>query len=52
VSRRLERKHAATLFGRLGTPEQRAAGALFLASDGSACMTCADLLIDGGYTAV
>jgi len=41
-----------TLIGRLGTPEEIAAGAVFLASDESAFMTGADLLIDGGYTAV
>ena len=41
-----------TLIGRLGNPEEIAAGALFLASDESAFMTGADLLIDGGYTAV
>jgi len=45
-------KHAATLFGRLGTPAEMAAGAVFLASDESSFMTGADLLIDGGYTAV
>jgi NAD(P)-dependent dehydrogenase (short-subunit alcohol dehydrogenase family) len=41
-----------TLVGRLGSPEEIAAGAVFLASDESAFMTGADLLIDGGYTAV
>ena len=41
-----------TLTGRLGTPEEIAAGAVFLASDESSFMTGADLLIDGGYTAV
>jgi NAD(P)-dependent dehydrogenase (short-subunit alcohol dehydrogenase family) len=41
-----------TLRGRLGTPDEIAAGAVFLASDESAFMTGADLLIDGGYTAV
>jgi len=41
-----------TLIGRLGIPEEIAAGAVFLASDESAFMTGADLLIDGGYTAV
>jgi NAD(P)-dependent dehydrogenase (short-subunit alcohol dehydrogenase family) len=40
------------LLGRLGTPDEIAAGAVFLASDESAFMTGADLLIDGGYTAV
>lgn len=37
--------------GRLGTPEEIAHGAVFLASDESAFMTGADLLIDGGYAA-
>lgn len=41
-----------TLLGRLGTPDEIATGAVFLASDESAFMTGADLLIDGGYTAV
>jgi NAD(P)-dependent dehydrogenase (short-subunit alcohol dehydrogenase family) len=41
-----------TLIGRLGTPDEIAAGAVFLASDESGFMTGADLLIDGGYTAV
>ena len=37
--------------GRLGRPEEIAAGAVYLASDESSFMTGADLLIDGGYTA-
>ena len=37
--------------GRLGRPEEIAAAAVFLASDESAFMTGADLLIDGGYSA-
>jgi NAD(P)-dependent dehydrogenase (short-subunit alcohol dehydrogenase family) len=41
-----------TLTGRLGRPDEIAAGAVFLASDESAFVTGADLLIDGGYTAV
>jgi NAD(P)-dependent dehydrogenase (short-subunit alcohol dehydrogenase family) len=41
-----------TLLDRLGTPEEIAAGAVFLASNESSFMTGADLLIDGGYTAV
>ncbi len=45
-------RNAATLFGRLGTPAEMAAGAVFLASDESSFMTGTDLLIDGGYTAV
>ena len=41
-----------TLTGRLGMPPEIAAAAVFLASKESAFMTGADLLIDGGYTAV
>ncbi|MBF0280337.1 MAG: glucose 1-dehydrogenase [SAR324 cluster bacterium] len=41
-----------TLYDRLGTPEEIAMGAVFLASDESSFMTGSDLLIDGGYTAV
>ena len=37
--------------GRLGTPEEIANGAVFLASDESSFVTGSDLLIDGGYLA-
>jgi NAD(P)-dependent dehydrogenase (short-subunit alcohol dehydrogenase family) len=37
--------------GRLGSPEEIARAALFLACDDSSFMTGADLLVDGGYTA-
>lgn len=37
--------------GALGTPEDVANAALFLASDESRYMTGSELVIDGGYTA-
>lgn len=37
--------------GRLGTPEEQASAALFLASDESSFMTGHALMVDGGYTA-
>ena len=36
------------LLHRLGTPDELAAGALFLASDESSYVTGTDLLVDGG----
>ena len=38
--------------GRLGRPEEVAAGALFLASDESSFITGAELCIDGGMAQV
>jgi NAD(P)-dependent dehydrogenase (short-subunit alcohol dehydrogenase family) len=40
------------LLNRLGEPDEIAQAALFLVSDGASFMTGADLLVDGGYTAV
>lgn len=42
---------AATPLKRLGTPQEIAYGAVFLASDESSYVTGAELVIDGGYTA-
>jgi NAD(P)-dependent dehydrogenase (short-subunit alcohol dehydrogenase family) len=38
--------------GRLGVPEDIAAGVKFLASDAAGFMTGSELVIDGGYTCV
>ena len=40
-----------TPLGRMGTPEDIAAGILYLASDESAFVTGSELVIDGGMTA-
>jgi NAD(P)-dependent dehydrogenase (short-subunit alcohol dehydrogenase family) len=47
---RQERAHLHPI-GRMGTPEEVAYAALFLACHESSFMTGADMLIDGGYTA-
>jgi NAD(P)-dependent dehydrogenase (short-subunit alcohol dehydrogenase family) len=41
-----------TPVGRMGDPEELAGPIVFLASDASRFMTGADLLVDGGYSAV
>lgn len=38
--------------GRMGHPEEIAAGVVFLCSEAASFMTCDELVIDGGYTAV
>jgi len=40
-----------TILGRLGRPEEIAAGAVFLASDEASFVTGSALMVDGGYTA-
>ena len=52
VSERMQLLLDRTPMGRKGTPLEIAYGALFLASDESSFMTGAELVIDGGMTAV
>jgi NAD(P)-dependent dehydrogenase (short-subunit alcohol dehydrogenase family) len=47
----LEQGARTTLLGRLGRPEEIAAGAVFLASDEASFVTGSALMVDGGYTA-
>jgi NAD(P)-dependent dehydrogenase (short-subunit alcohol dehydrogenase family) len=42
---------AATMMNRLGTPEEIASAAVFLASDEASYVTGSALMVDGGYTA-
>ena len=46
-----EESIARTVLGRVGTPEDVAYGALFLASEESSFITGSELVIDGGITA-
>jgi len=46
-----ETRVGATPLGRMGTPEDIAAGILYLASDESSFVTGSELVIDGGMTA-
>jgi len=50
-AQRREWSIARTPLGRLGTADDIAYGMLYLASDESAYVTGAELVIDGGYTA-
>ncbi len=47
----VERRRSLVPLGRIGTAEDVAYGALFLASDESSYITGSDLVIDGGWTA-
>ncbi len=46
-----QRRIAATPMGRIGTAQEVAQGALYLASDESSFVTGSELVIDGGFTA-
>jgi len=46
-----QRRIATTPMGRVGTAEEVANGALYLASDESSFVTGSELVIDGGFTA-
>jgi 3(or 17)beta-hydroxysteroid dehydrogenase len=48
---RVRAVEAETPMGRMGQPEEIAAGVLFLASDEASYVTGTELVIDGGYTA-
>jgi NAD(P)-dependent dehydrogenase (short-subunit alcohol dehydrogenase family) len=48
---RVARTLALTPMGRMGTPDEVAAGVVFLASDESSFVTGVAMPIDGGFTA-